>query len=70
MGSVNPQFTALFAQLYEHRHTLCRLLLSSHKSAFASVLGQILSSPQGMTSAQQNQMNLFIQNFSTQNLPK
>ncbi|EFO23588.1 spliced leader protein [Loa loa] len=70
MGSVNPQFTTLFAQLYEHRHTLCRLLLSSHKNGFASVLGQILSSPQGMTSAQQNQMNLFIQNFSAQNLPK
>ncbi|KAM3725376.1 RNA-binding post-transcriptional regulator [Dirofilaria immitis] len=70
MGSVNSQFTTLFAQLYEHRHTLCRLLLSSHKNAFASVLGQILSSPQGMTSAQQNQMNLFIQNFSVQNLPK
>ncbi|EJW84449.1 hypothetical protein WUBG_04637 [Wuchereria bancrofti] len=70
MGSVNPQFTTLFAQLYEHRHTLCRLLLSSHKNAFASVLGQVLSSPQGMTSAQQNQMNLFIQNFSAQNLPK
>uniref|UniRef100_A0A915PQI4 RRM domain-containing protein n=1 Tax=Setaria digitata TaxID=48799 RepID=A0A915PQI4_9BILA len=70
MGSVNPQFTTLFAQLYEHRHTLCRLLLSSHKNAFSSVLGQILSSPQGMTSAQQNQMNLFIQNFSAQNLPK
>uniref|UniRef100_A0A0R3S547 RRM domain-containing protein n=1 Tax=Elaeophora elaphi TaxID=1147741 RepID=A0A0R3S547_9BILA len=70
MGSVNPQFTTLFAQLYEHRHMLCRLLVSSHKNAFASVLGQILSSPQGMTSAQQNQMNLFIQNFSAQNLPK
>ncbi|VIO87492.1 Uncharacterized protein BM_BM5770 [Brugia malayi] len=70
MDSVNPQFTTLFAQLYEHRHTLCRLLLSSHKNAFASVLGQVLSSPQGMTSAQQNQMNLFIQNFSAQNLPK
>ncbi|KAL3982827.1 hypothetical protein ACH3XW_48685 [Acanthocheilonema viteae] len=70
MGSVNPQFTTLFAQLYEYRHALCRLLLSSHKNAFASVLGQILSSPHGMTSAQQNQMNLFIQNFSAHNLPK
>ncbi|VDN03963.1 unnamed protein product [Thelazia callipaeda] len=69
VGSVNPQFTALFTQLYEHRHLLCRMLVSSHKTAFASVLGQILSSPHGMTSAQQNQINLFIQNFSAQSLP-
>lgn len=41
LGSVNPQFTTLFVQLFEQRHTLCRLLSSSHKSAFTTVLGQV-----------------------------
>ncbi|VDN18017.1 unnamed protein product [Gongylonema pulchrum] len=70
LGSVSPQFTALFTQLYEQRHKLCQKLSTSHKHAFVVVLGQILSSPRGMTTAQKNQMNLFIQNFAAQNLPK
>ncbi|VDK20399.1 unnamed protein product [Anisakis simplex] len=69
LGSAqSPHFEALFKKLYEHRHALLRSLPATHKHAFAGVLNQILSSPQGMTRAQHDQMTLFMRTFSAQNM--
>uniref|UniRef100_A0A915BI55 RRM domain-containing protein n=2 Tax=Parascaris univalens TaxID=6257 RepID=A0A915BI55_PARUN len=68
LGSQSPHFESLFKQLYEHRHGLLRSLSATHKHGFASVLNQILSSPQGMTRAQHDQMAVFMRTFSAHNL--
>uniref|UniRef100_A0A0N5ATG6 RRM domain-containing protein n=1 Tax=Syphacia muris TaxID=451379 RepID=A0A0N5ATG6_9BILA len=64
-AGANPRFTHILMWLYEQRRRLVRSLQPSQKITFASVLNQIVSSPHGMTSAQQSEMNAFMRDYAT-----